>query len=174
MPDEAPPMHLQAPSPSGDSGWLETLKLGGVFVLGALASFIGFRTQIYGIKRDVRDLERKDAALDEKVDRHYAELKKLIEDSVASIQKTIADQRDGGQFARMREDRETEKGLQAIRLANDKNHGENKRALKIIREQLVVFVRLVAKIARSVPGIDQAEVDAAVGDVFALEVERAD
>jgi Mg2+ and Co2+ transporter CorA len=172
------PPHGIAPAdvqtPANPDGVVEWLRWGIAAALGFLASFIGFRTRLYALKRDIGDRERAHEALERKVDRNHAEMTKLVQDAVTRLEKAFREGRTDGAVLTARDANQTRDALNAIRTDNNDHHRENRERLRIFREQMFTILRLVVKVARVIPGMNQTEVDDANAHFLALEVERGD
>src|SRR5689334_9307101 len=121
---------LQATAPASDGG-LEWIKYSASAALGFVASFVGFRTRLYGLKRDIDDREREHKALERKVDDHHSATTKLIEDSVTRLEKAIRDAKDDRQLVGLKDGNATNAALNAIRKDNEDHHKENRERLRV-------------------------------------------
>lgn len=166
-------VHLPALQPSAPVD-VEWWKMGAAAGLAFLGSLVGFRTKLAMLKRDIDDERKARVAHEEKVASDIAVSIKPIVDSVARIERSLSDRHNNETAAELRNDSKTREALNAIRQDNDEHHTENRDRLRIMRQQSIAMLQLVAKIARVTTGVDPTEVDTMLGRFLMAEVERAD
>lgn len=163
---------LQAAQPPGPD--VEWWKLAAAAALGFLGSLVAFRTRMYALKRDIQDETKAREAHKQEIAEKLVGIEERIAEAVESIQTSLADRHNSEAAVEMRSETKTREALNAIRKDNDVHHLENQGRLRIMRQQSIAMVQLLAKIARVTTGIEQTEVDTMLGRFLMAEVERAD
>ena len=154
---------LQPTAPPVEDWWLRLLEIAGAGLLGFVSALISNRSRF-------QKLETLIAAEKEKREAH----ERHIEAALGEIKTLIRDGKDNAAVGDQRALNETRNALNAIRQENNAHHAENKERLRVMREQMFTVLRLVVKMARVIPGMNQSDVDDANAHFLALEVERAD
>jgi len=165
------PMQGMQPPSGPDAEWW---KVGAAAVLGFLGSLVAFRTRLYALKRDVDDEKRQREEHKKAVEDKLLAIETRIAESMEAIQQSFAERRNSETASDVRGKAETRDALNAIRKDNDHNHLENRERLRIMRQQSIAMVQLLAKMARVTAGIDPNEVDTMMGRFLMAEVERPD
>jgi Mg2+ and Co2+ transporter CorA len=169
---------MRLADPTSDSFFVRVAEWAASALGGALLAFLGslvtFRTRLYSLKRDIDDEKKAREAHRDAVDERLLEIEERIATSMESIQRSISDRHNSDTATEARGETKTREALNAIRQDNDANHAENRERLRIMRQQSIAMVQLLAKIARVTSGIEQTDVDTMLGKFLMAEVERPD
>jgi hypothetical protein len=164
----------QIQSPPAEDWWLRLLEISGAGLLGFVSALMTNRARFLKLETLIAGEKEKREAHEEKIAADAIAFEKRIDALFAELKVLIRDGKDNAAVGEQRRVNETNVALNAIRTDNNEHHRENRERLRILREQMFTVLRLVVKVARVIPGMNQTEVDDANAHFIALEVERAD